>query len=145
MEIKYALQHYLFLTSILAGVVCGVVYDLFRILRAFAFKNKIIVFIEDVIYCLFVSVVFMVLFYNYSEGQIRFFAFAGVIGGFSAYYFTIGRLTYKILEWIKSTIRRLVSKVRTSAVRIWLKYYGRIFSYLRIVKYTRLSKKGFKV
>ncbi len=96
MEISYALQHYLFLASLLAGIVCGAVYDIFRILRAFAFKNKVIIFAEDVIYCLFVAAVFMILFYNYSEGRIRLFAFAGVIAGFSGYYFTVGKLTYKI-------------------------------------------------
>ncbi|NLN56146.1 MAG: hypothetical protein GX148_07615 [Clostridiales bacterium] len=143
MEIAYALQHYLFLTSLLAGVVCGIVYDVFRILRAFAFKNKIIIFIEDVIYCLFVSAVFMILFYNYSQGRIRFYAFAGVIMGFSAYYFTVGKLTYKILELIKKAIKHLTFKAKAFIIKSVNKIYNKYFSFFRINRFRRLSRKGF--
>ncbi|NCA93116.1 hypothetical protein EOM82_07770 [bacterium] len=143
MEISYALQHYLFLASLLAGIVCGTVYDVFRILRAFAFKNRVIVFIEDVVYCLFVAAVFMILFYNYSEGRIRFFAFAGVITGFSIYYFTVGKLTQKIFEVIRNFIALSAAKIRQTSVRTLYRIYGKLYSFSRIRSTARLAKNGF--
>lgn len=143
MEISYALQHYLFLASLMVGLVCGAVYDIFRLLRAFSFKNKVIVFIEDIIYCLFVAVAFMVLFYNYSDGHIRFYAFAGVITGFSVYYFTIGMLTRKIFAGIKAMIISITSKIRKAALRSAYRAYGRIYSSSRIRKTVRIAKNGF--
>ncbi len=143
MEISYALQHYLFLTSLLAGVLCGAVYDIFRILRAFAFKNRVIVFIEDVIYCLFVTLVFLVLFYNYSEGRIRFYAFAGIIAGFSAYYFTVGTLTRKIFEAVRRLMAAVAQKIRAVSARAARGIYHVIYSYSKIRRSVRKSKNGF--
>jgi spore cortex biosynthesis protein YabQ len=143
MEISYALQHFLFLASLLVGLVCGAVYDIFRLLRAFSLKNRVIVFIEDIIYCLFVALAFMVLFYNYSEGHIRFYAFAGIIAGFSAYYFTIGMLTRKIFTAIRAMIISMASKIKKAAVRSAYRTYGRMYSSSRIRRTSRLAKNGF--
>lgn len=143
MDISYALQHYLFLMSLLAGVVCGAVYDIFRILRAFAFKNRVIVFVEDVLFCLFVTACFLVLFYNYSEGRLRFYAFTGVILGFSAYYFTVGAITRRIVEAIRRLLLKIYRKSRRALSLFIHSIYGRLYSYRRIRAAARKAKGGF--
>ncbi|MFA6730574.1 MAG: spore cortex biosynthesis protein YabQ [Eubacteriales bacterium] len=143
MDITYALSHYLIFASLLIGVVCGAVYDVFRILRVFTPKNAFLVFAEDLIYCLFVAAALMILFYNYTEGRIRFWAFAGVAGGFSAYYFTVGTLTRRAVKAAAALVLKFYKALKLRVSRAGKAFYRAAYMYNRIRSARRRAKNGF--
>ena len=143
METDYSLHFTLFIASVINGIFLGLVYDFFRISRMFFLRNRVIIFFEDLLFCLICSLTFIILFYNYSFGQMRAFAFLGSIGGFCAYYFTLGRFTRcfceRVYAFISPKIKRLAGRVSA-----FLYYYRkRIYTYNRSLMMARSAVRGF--
>lgn len=102
-----------FLCSLLLGVFLGAVYDVFRLVRIVLPKNNALIFVEDVLFCMFSTVSFLLLAFNVGSGRIRGFAAAGTLFGFSLYYSTVGKLVYKanekIISFLKRSVKRAIS------------------------------------
>ena len=111
-----------FLCSLLVGVFLGVVYDVFRLVRIILPKNNTVIFFEDILFCMFSTVSFLLLAFNAGSGRIRGFAAFGTLLGFSLYYTTLGKLVYKanekIISFVKKTIKKLLSFLVSPIVRI---------------------------
>ena len=80
--------------------------------------GKVVVFIEDILFCTFCGVCFSVVFYNASRGAMRLYAFLAAILTFTIYYCTVGRLTEK-------AARKLVSVVQPRLYRTKKRLYAR--------------------
>ncbi len=113
----------LFVCSFFAGILFGVVYDIFRI-RRISFrvpsffskkgKNKIaslfyknlsvidvvFVFFEDIIFSLFCTFVFILLNFKLNFGLPRWYSVAAAAVGFFLHYITLGKLIVKSAEKI---------------------------------------------
>lgn len=100
-----------FFCSFILGVFLGAVYDVFRLVRIVLPKNKVLIFFEDILFCLISATAFLLLAFNVGSGRIRAFAGIGTIGGFSGYYLTIGKLVYKANEIIISFIKRVIKYI----------------------------------
>lgn len=93
--------------SCLCGVMLGILYDIFRLIRLMSSKSKWNIFVGDIIYfalsgfCTFL----FILAVNY--GEIRFYIFAGEVIGWSLYHITFGELVYKF----SSIIIEFLSKI----------------------------------
>ncbi|HBR31961.1 MAG TPA: hypothetical protein DD733_07745 [Clostridiales bacterium] len=116
MATNYALHFLLLFASFINGMALGLIYDLFRISRMFFLRNKVVIFFEDIAYCLICTLSYMLLFYNYSNGRMRAYAFVGGIMGFCLYYFTLGRFTRffceKVYEFVFPIIHRLMTRIK---------------------------------
>ena len=96
--------------AFLSGLMIGVLYDCFRIVRLYMFKGKLSVFICDFLFmvlCAFVSVGFSVAF---SRGNTRYFTLIGEGGGFLLYRLTIGRFSTLIIGWFLNITYNLIQK-----------------------------------
>lgn len=96
---------WIFGCACLLGVFFGAVYDLLRVARAVINHNRIIVFIEDFFYVVFVSLCFFIFSMELVRGQLRFFVLLGNFAGFCAYHFTIG-------NFLIFTVRKLCGFIR---------------------------------
>lgn len=74
---------------------------------------RIVVFLEDFLFCLFASVCTILLFYEHNSGKIRPFAVFLIFIGFVLYWFTLGK-------WVRRLLVRLANRVRKIACRIWM-------------------------
>ena len=121
MDISQAALARLYLYALLLGIGLGILYDLLRITRVFLgahysrraarrlqelhlpllrprLKRResralgIVVFLEDLLFCLFAAVAMILLFYEANRGKIRFPALICVGAGFLLYRSTLGRL-----------------------------------------------------
>ena len=87
-------QLQLFSLSGAYGVLLGIWYEFFRILRkTFVHKNRI-VHLEDIIFCLTAAIGLFILFQVYNQGMIRFYCLFGVEGGVLLYFFVLSRWLY---------------------------------------------------
>lgn len=65
------------------------VYDGLRVLRNLIKHSRRILNIEDIFYCLFMTVALFYLLYTYHRGEIRNYILVGLMSGYLFYYKTI--------------------------------------------------------
>lgn len=145
MAINITEQGFVFLFACLIGIVLGVFYDVFRIARI-AFNPKfIIIFIEDILFCLGTAVTVVLFVYYANSGIIRWFALFGCALAFAFYYFTVGKLVMflseKIIRLI-AAILRFIYNITFVPVRRFIKFIVKIIR-LAFKKIIAAVKKAF--
>lgn len=150
----------MFVWAAALGAVFGVFYDLFRILRrAMRVVDRnpvalVLIFIEDIIFFTAAAAVSAIFFYKFNSGRIRLTGVIFIILGFSAYYFTLGKLVMLVADavigFIKSIsmlilsfIRLLLSPFVRLANFVWLKL-RRAARLLRLRIYTRVTLGSYR-
>ena len=128
MVFNVQLSWHLFFASLVFGAVSGAVYDIFRVFRVFAPHNSFAVFAEDTVYCVSFAAVMCVLYYNYTNGRIRLYALICAAAGFSAYYFTLGKVVSASAVRIKAFICRTFGRIRAFLTGKAKKYKRHLFS-----------------
>ncbi|MBQ7760673.1 MAG: spore cortex biosynthesis protein YabQ [Clostridia bacterium] len=123
-------QFIILLKFILVGVLFGVFYDGFKVIRGFyilpyqpkfieKMKNKaylkvnnpvlkqenkkiraIKLFIFDLLYFVFISPICAIFLYSFNNGKMRWYIFLGLFIGFLVYNRTLGRITSYVLQYL---------------------------------------------
>lgn len=98
-------QVYIFLLSIITGVILGVLFDLFR---AFRFKGirDIWVYVQDVIFWLVTAVIIIASAFLINEGQLRGYMLIGYLLGAGFYMLLFSKFILYILKYIFDGIRK---------------------------------------
>ena len=104
-----SMQCKVFLASLLLGVLVGVIYDFFRVLRKCCLRSKGAVALQDLLFSiLFTAANFTFMLY-FTDGQIRWYLLAGECLGWTLYYFTIGELVMRVSDKIIRITTRLAA------------------------------------
>ena len=107
-------QAYLFVIFTFVGMIIGILFDFFRILRK-TFKTKdIITYIEDIIFWIMTGIIIIHSMYKFCDGELRFFMIIGIVLGTAIYMLTISRYVIIIsLSIIKIIIVTLIYPIKT--------------------------------
>lgn len=123
-------QAYLFLIFTINGILIGVLFDIFRILRRSFKTSDIITYIQDVLFWILTGFILLYSVFTFSNGEIRFYMFLGVFIGcliymlmFSKYFININ---VKIISFLKNIIQKIVSIV-IFPIKIIIKFIRKIF------------------
>lgn len=143
METNYGFHFLLLFASIINGAVLGLIYDLFRVSRMFFLRNKFVIFFEDLLFCFICAISFMILFYNFSNGKMRAFAFVGGICGFCAYYFTLGKFTKIVCEHINAFVSPIINKILMKVLILYRSTKKQLYTTFRSSVSARRAAKGF--
>lgn len=108
MILPIKLQGYYFLTSIAAGLIIGLMFDIYRIIRGFDSPKKGLTIISDLLFWILASVLIFTFFLYASDGYLRYNTFIGVILGTLIYALLISRWIIKSLKWITFYIIKLL-------------------------------------
>lgn len=105
-------QAYLFVIFIINGILIGILFDIFRILRK-SFKTvDIVTYIQDVIFWILTGILTLYFIFTYNNGEIRLYVFLGIILGILLYILTISKYIIKfsviIITFIKSIIGKFI-------------------------------------
>lgn len=113
--------------SFFAGIVFGAVYDVFRIRRIAFARDKtrrvikrvdaVIIFLEDVIFSLFIAVTMILICYKLYFGIPRWYSFGGAALGFFIYRITLGRLVIKLADKIIALVIAFFSFIKMKMIR----------------------------
>ena len=88
-------QGYTFFIFLIIGIIIGIIFDFFRIIRkTYKLKNNIIQ-IQDLIFWIISGIIVAYGIFKYSYGEIRAYLFLGIVLGIAMYILTISN---KILE-----------------------------------------------
>lgn len=104
-------QTSLFLIFTIDGVLIGIIFDIFRILRKTIKTSDFVTYIEDFLFWIITSIILFYSIFTYNNGELRFFMFLAVILGFVLYICTISSYLIKINVKIINVIKRIFLKL----------------------------------
>ncbi len=107
----------LFLMSCLLGVPLGMLFDLFRTLRALLPHHPVIVFLEDAFFSICFCVSLQLYASAFGQDALRWYYALGALLGLALWLLTLGALWMRLLRGI----RRMLGKILHSFGRIMQK------------------------
>lgn len=90
-------QEQIFMFFFIIGIIIGILFDIFKVLRKSFKTSDFITFIEDLIFLLISGILIISGILKLNGGEIRFFLFLGIFFGILSYILTISNLCVIIL------------------------------------------------
>ena len=104
-------QLQLFIIFIINGIIIGIIFDIFRVIRK-AFKHKdFVIYAQDILFWILAGFILMYSTFIFNDGEFRLFLLIGAIIGFVTYLFTLSKIFIKTNVNILKFIKKLISKV----------------------------------
>lgn len=100
-----------FFVFTISGIVIGIIFDIFRIIRKSFKISDLHTNIEDVIFGIILSILLIYLFFIYHSGPIRFYMIIALSMGFLIYWFSVSKYFIKINVAIIAFVKALFYKV----------------------------------
>lgn len=123
-------QAYLFIIFTINGIIIGILFDLFRILRRSFKTTDIITYIQDILFWILTGFILLYSIFTFSNGEIRFYMILGIFIGcliymlmFSKYFI---KINVKIVTILKNIIGKLISII-ILPIKIIIKLIQKIF------------------
>ncbi len=101
-------QIYLFAIYMLCGIVIGIGFDIFRVLRKSFRTSDMVTYIEDILFGILTGIFLIIMLFIFNNGQLRFFIFVAIFLGLLLYLLTISKYFIKINVIILAFIKKLV-------------------------------------
>lgn len=101
-------QAYLFLVFSLTGVIIGLLFDIFRVLRKSFKTPDIVTSIEDILFWILTGILILFNIWYFNNGEIRIFMFLGIIMGSLIYMLTLSNIIINILKTIITNIVKII-------------------------------------
>ncbi len=100
----------LFLIFTTTGIIIGILFDIFRVLRK-TFKTKdIVTYIEDIVFWILTGFIVLYSIFTFNNGEIRLFMFLAILIGIIIYILLISSYFIKINVMILTTLKNIISK-----------------------------------
>lgn len=104
-------QAYLFLIFIVNGIIIGVLFDFFRILRKSFKTSDFMTYLEDFLFWILTGVIILYTIFIFNNGEIRLFMFLGIGIGIISYVLTLSSYVIKINVAIIDFFKKILSKI----------------------------------
>lgn len=131
-----------FLSTFLAGLIVGVLIDIYRIFRLTTSPNKIMASISDVLFWILEALVVFVFLIYTNNGDIRYYTFIGIAVGILIYF----KLLTKTIRYMLMRIIMFTSKIFSIIKNVLLlpfKLIVILYSHISIM-FNTISKKIHK-
>ena len=123
-------QAYLFLVFTINGILIGLLFDIFRILRRSFKTSDLITYFQDILFWILTGIILLYSIFTFSNGEVRFYMFLGVFLGCLIYMLAISKYFININVKIIITIKKIIGKIISIIlfpIKIILKFIKRIF------------------
>ncbi|MEG0370988.1 MAG: spore cortex biosynthesis protein YabQ [Clostridium sp.] len=114
MILGVSVQLWYFCSTIIAGLIVGILFDIYGIVRGINNPNKIMVAISDILFWVFEALVVFVFLIFTNNGDLRYYTFIGMILGIFSYFKMFSKITRAIL--IRSI--KVISKIFSIIINI---------------------------
>ena len=98
----------IFIYFIITGMVLGIIFDIFRILRKSFKTSDIVTNIEDIIFGITTGIILLVSIFLFNNGELRLFIFIGIILGTFIYMLLISRYFIKLNVAIINLVKKII-------------------------------------
>ncbi len=130
MENGILAQLYSMLVFIISGMLIGIFFDIFRILRKTFRTSDVITYIEDIIFWIITSFFLIFVIFNFTNGEIRFYNIISLIFGSLLYIILISKFFIKINVKLVLFIKKatiMILKIFLTPIRFLTKILQKIF------------------
>lgn len=111
MKTDILFQTHIFFVFILNGLLIGIVFDIFRILRK-SFKTiDILTYVEDILFWLISGGITLYFVFNFNNGELRSYIFIGLIIGVILYMLLLSKRFIKINTKLLLIIKNIIIKI----------------------------------
>ena len=135
-------QAYLFIVFSLTGVIIGLLFDFFRILRRSFKTSNIITYFEDVLFWILTGVLILYNIWYFNNGEIRIYMFLGIIMGVLIYMLTLSNIIISLLSKILISIVKVLELPFKTLFSIFHKFFTVIMKIFNIFSKKLKIKKG---
>ena len=101
----------LFYIFALAGILIGLLFDIFRILRKSFRTSDLITLLEDILFWLLAATLFAYTVFKFNNGEIRSYVFLGMALGLTVYLLLFSKIfikvNVKIIDFLKKVVHTL--------------------------------------
>ena len=104
-------QALLFCVFIINGLLIGLLFDFFRILRKSFKTSDIITYIEDILFWILTGIILLYSIFTFNNGEIRFYMFLGVILGCIIYMLLFSRYIVNTITKIVLFFKKIILKI----------------------------------
>lgn len=101
-------QANLFLIFTLDGILIGLLFDIFRILRKSFKTADIVTYIEDTIFWLLTGTIILYSIFVFNNGEIRFFMFIGLLLGVAFYLLLFSKYVINISVIVIDIVKKVI-------------------------------------
>lgn len=102
-------QFNLIVFSILAGVITGVLFDLYRVFRGLECPNKFVTFIEDTLFWILTGIIVFIFLLRTNYAYMREYVYIAIAAGILIYMVLISKyfikVQYKVIRTVTKFIR----------------------------------------
>lgn len=123
-------QTSLFLIFIVNGILIGLLFDFFRVLRKSFRTSDIVTYIEDILFWILTGFIILYSIFIFNNGEIRLFLFLGIILGIILYLLFVSSYIIKISVFIINFLKKILSstsRILLKPINLLLKLFKRIF------------------
>ncbi len=118
-------QLFCLLIFILTGLVIGILFDIFRILRKSFKTTDFITYLEDIIFWILTGCIMLFSIFIFNNGEIRSYVFIGIAIGIILYMLVISRffirISVNIIKFIKKILSYPIKLIKNVVTKIILK------------------------
>lgn len=136
-------QAYLFFIFIINGILIGILFDFFRILRKSFNTKDFVTYIEDVLFWILIGFSILYFIFVFNNGEIRFFMFVAIGLGVILYM----KIFSSVFIKISVDIINFFKKIFMTIIIVPIRYIKRIFfkpiSFI-FINIRNLYKKSYK-
>ena len=125
---------------ILVGIILGIIFDIFRILRKTIKTSDIITNIEDIIYGIITGIIILISIYWFNNGELRLYIFLNICFGIITYMLLISKHFININIIFIDALKKCIKYVIKPFI-ILLKYLKKII--FRPISFIFINIKGF--
>lgn len=68
-------QTYIFIIFVIIGIIVGIIFDFFRILRKSFKTMDFVTYIEDILFCILTGAILLYSIFKFNSGEIRIYMF----------------------------------------------------------------------
>ncbi len=104
-------QAYLFLIFTVNGIIIGLLFDFFRILRKTMKTKDIVTYIEDFIFWILTGAIILYSIFTFNNGEIRFYMFFAILLGAITYLLFVSKYVIKINVTIITFLKKVILKI----------------------------------
>lgn len=126
-SLKYQLDLIVF--SLASGIIIGIFFDIYRMLRGLKHINSIVSFIEDILFWIFMSIIIFIFIFTFFKAYLSVYVYIMIALGIYFYIYFFSKHFIKITSYI--------SGILIKNIRVFLKY---IFYPLNLLFYDKLKK-----
>ncbi|MCI8444295.1 MAG: spore cortex biosynthesis protein YabQ [Clostridia bacterium] len=104
-------QAYLFSIFIANGIIIGLLFDFFRIMRKSFKTSDIITYIEDILFWILTGIIVLYSIFIFNNGEIRLFMFLAIGIGLLMYMLTFSSYIIKISVTVINFFKKILLKI----------------------------------